>query len=193
MNSFNGSSEDVGEGSAMKLKVQDIFNAALFSALTAIGASIYIRLPISDVPITLQTFFTYVAGALLGGRLGALSQLIYVLMGVAGLPVFAGWRAGISALIGPTGGYLLGFIPGAFVTGKMAEMRGNPSFRWLLICMTAGTAIIYALGVLQLMNWMGIGVNEAIVIGVLPFTVGDALKILAAAYVTIRIRKVLPK
>ena len=175
----------------MKLRVQDILNVALFSALTAIGALISIPLPF--VPITLQTLFTYMAGALLGGYLGALSQLIYVLIGVVGLPIFAGWKAGIFALVGPTGGYLVGFIPGAFVIGKLAEMRENPGFRWLLICMTAGTAIIYASGVLQLMNWMRIGVNEALVIGVLPFIVGDALKMLAAAYMTIRIRKVLPK
>ena len=114
-------------------------------------------------------------------------------MGAAGLPIFAKWSAGFHVLAGPTGGYLLGFIPGAFAIGKLAEMRKNPSFRWLLISMTAGTVIIYASGVLQLMNWTGIGVNEAIVIGVLPFIVGDSLKMLAAAYMTLRIRKVLPK
>ncbi|MFQ6080197.1 MAG: biotin transporter BioY [Candidatus Bathyarchaeia archaeon] len=175
----------------MKLRAQDILNAALFSALTAIGALIHIPLPL--VPISLQTLFTYLAGALLGGYLGALSQLIYVLMGVAGLPIFAKGGAGISWLVGPTSGYLIGFIPGAFAIGKLAEVKRNPSFRWLLTCMTAGTAIIYALGVLQLMNSTRIGVNEAIVIGVLPFIVGDALKMLAAAYMTIRIRKVLPR
>jgi len=175
----------------MKLRVQDILNAALFSALTAIGALISVPLPF--VPITLQTLFIYMAGALLGGYLGALSQLIYVLMGVAGLPIFAKGSAGISVLVGPTGGYLVGFIPGAFVIGKLAEMKKNPRFGWLLICMTAGTVVIYVLGVLQLMNWVRIGVKEAVVVGVLPFTVGDALKMLAAAYMTIRIRKVLPK
>jgi len=177
----------------MKLKAQDILNVALFSALTAIGALISIPLPFSHVPITLQTLFTYMAGAFLGSYLGALSQLIYVLMGVTGLPIFAKGSAGIPVLLGPTGGYLVGFIPGAFVIGKLAEMKKNPSFRRLLICMTAGTVVIYVLGVLQLMNWVRIGVKEAIVLGVLPFIVGDALKILAAAYMTIRIRKVLPK
>jgi len=177
----------------MKLRVQDILNVALFSALTAIGALISVPLPFSHVPITLQTMFTYMAGALLGSYLGALSQLIYVLMGVMGLPIFAKGSAGISVLLGPTGGYLAGFIPGAFVIGKLAEIKKNPSFRWLLICMTAGTAVIYVLGVLQLMNWVRIGVKEAVVVGVLPFTVGDALKMLAAAYMSIRIRKVLPK
>jgi len=177
----------------MKLRVQDILNVALFSALTAIGALISVPLPFSHVPITLQTMFTYMAGALLGSYLGALSQLIYVLMGVMGLPIFAKGSAGISVLLGPTGGYLAGFIPGAFVIGKLAEIKKNPSFRWLLICMTAGTAVVYILGVLQLMNWVRIGVKEAVVVGVLPFTVGDALKMLAAAYMSIRIRKVLPK
>jgi len=177
----------------MKLRVQDILNVALFSALTAIGALISIPLPFSPVPITLQTMFTYMAGALLGSYSGALSQLIYVLMGVTGLPIFAKGSAGISVLLGPTGGYLAGFIPGAFVIGKLAEIKKNPSFRWLLICMTAGTAVFYVLGVLQLMNWVRIGVKEAVVFGVLPFIVGDALKMLAAAYMTIRIRKVLPK
>lgn len=174
----------------MKLRVQDILNVTLFSALTAIGALIHIPLPL--VPITLQTLFTYMAGALLGGYLGALSQLIYVLMGVAGIPIFAKGSAGIYALVGPTGGYLVGFIPGAFTIGKLAEMK-KPSFRWLLICMIAGTVVIYVFGILQLMNWMRIGVNEAILIGVLPFAVGDALKMLAAAYMSIRIRQVLPK
>ena len=154
----------------MKLRVQDILNVALFSALTAIGALISVPLPFSHVPITLQTMFTYMAGALLGSYLGALSQLIYVLMGVMGLPIFAKGSAGISVLLGPTGGYLAGFIPGAFVIGKLAEIKKNPSFRWLLICMTAGTAVIYVLGVLQLMNWVRIGMKEAIVVGVLPFS-----------------------
>jgi biotin transport system substrate-specific component len=131
------------------------------------------------------------AGALLGGYLGALSQMIYVILRIVGLPAFAGSSAGFKVLVGPTSGYLLGFIPGAFVIGKLVEMRQNPSFRWLLVSMTAGTAVIYVVGVLQLANWAGIGVNEAFVIGVLPFIVGDTLKILSAAYITIRVRKML--
>lgn len=167
----------------MKLKVQDALNVALFSSLTEIGACIRVPLLFSPVPITLQTLFTYMAGTLLGGYLGALSQLIYVLL------------VGLSAcqvLVGPTGGYLLGFILGAFAIGKLAEMKKNPSFQWLLVCMTTGTAVIYVVGALQLTIWAGIGVNEALTIGVLPFIVGDSLKILAATYITVRIRKAFP-
>ena len=176
----------------MKLKVQDALKVALFSALTEIGGCICVPLPFSPVPITLQTLFTCMAGALLGGYLGALSQIIYVLLRTVGLPAFAGSSAGFQMLVGPTGGYLLGFILGAFVIGKLVEMRQNPSFRWLLVCMTAGTAVIYVVGVLQLANWAGIGVNEAFVIGVSPFIVGDTLKILATAYMTVRVRRMLP-
>jgi len=174
----------------MKPKPRNILNVALFSALTAVGA--YIHIPLPFVPITLQTMFTYMAGALLGGNLGALSQLIYVLLGISGLPIFAGGNTGFWVLIGPTGGYLIGFIAGAFVIGKLVEVKKNPSLPWLLTCMMAGTVLIYALGVIQLMNWMKIDVKSAIVIGVLPFIVGDSLKMLAAAYVTQRIKKVLP-
>lgn len=177
----------------MRLKARDTFSVALFSALTAIGAFILIPLPSSLVPITLQTLFTYMAGGLLGGYLGALSQLIYILIGISGLPVFSSGSAGPSVLVGPTGGYLIGFVAGAFVIGNMAETRSNSSFMWLLTCMIVGTTIIYTLGVIQLMNWMKIGLAEAVITGVLPFMVGDALKILLAAYTTHRIRRMLPE
>ena len=106
----------------MKPKIRDLLLASLFASLTAVGASIHVPLPFTAIPITLQTLFIYVAGALLGSRLGALSQSLYVLMGIMGLPVFAGWRSGFEVLMGPTGGYILGFIPGAYVIGKLVEL-----------------------------------------------------------------------
>jgi len=177
----------------MRLKARDTFSVALFSALTAIGAFILIPLPFSLVPVTLQTLFTYMAGGLLGGYLGALSQVIYILIGVSGLPVFASGNAGPSVLVGPTGGYLVGFVVGAFVIGNMAEGRSSCSFLWLLTCMIVGTIVIYTLGVVQLMNWMKIGLAEVFITGVAPFVVGDALKTLLAAYITHRIKRMLPE
>jgi biotin transport system substrate-specific component len=165
---------------------------ALFSALTAIGSFIRIPLTFSPVPVTLQTLFTYMAGALLGGCLGALSQLIYILIGISGLLFFAGGNTGLWVLIGPTGGYLIGFIAGAFVIGKMTEVKKNPSFLLLLSCMIAGTATIYALGAIQLMNWMKIGLDKAVIIGIAPFIPGDSLKMFLATYVTLRIRRMFP-
>ena len=173
-----------------KLKTLDIVTLALFSALTAIGAYISIPLPFSEVPITLQTMFTYLAGAVLGGYLGALSQLIYLLIGLAGLPIFAGGGSSLSVLIGPSGGYLLGFILAAFVIGELKKLKRG--FVWLFICMVVGTIIIYVLGVAQLMNWAKISLNQAIVIGVLPFIFGDIIKILLATYITERVEKIFP-
>lgn len=176
----------------MKLKPYNILSVALFSTLTAIGAHIRIPLPFSPVPITLQTMFTYMAGAFLGSKYGALSQLIYILFGVSGLPIFAGGSAGVSILLGPTGGYLIGFVAGAYIIGKLIEIRKRFSFLWLVCCMAIGTIPIYTLGLIQLMIWMKINVINALIIGVLPFIFGDSLKILIAAYITYRIKRVLP-
>jgi biotin transport system substrate-specific component len=177
----------------MRLEARDILSVALFSALTAVGAFVRIPLPFSLVPVTLQTLFTYMAGALLGGYLGALSQLIYILLGISGLPIFAGGNASLSVLVGPTGGYLVGFIAASFVIGKMTEAKNNNSFLWLLTCMIVGTTVIYTLGVLQLMNWLKISLNSAVIVGVTPFVAGDVVKILVAVYTTHRIRRMLPQ
>lgn len=174
-----------------KLKTRNIFTVALFSALTAIGAYIFIPLPFSEVPITLQTMFTYLAGAILGGYLGALSQLIYILIGVAGIPIFARGGSSISVLFGPSGGYLIGFIIAAFVIGELRKIKRGVV--WLCICMVVGTIIIYILGIIQLMNWAKIDLNQALVLGVLPFIFGDVIKILIATYITHRVEKILPQ
>lgn len=162
---------------------------ALFAALTAVGA--FIVIPSYPVPVTLQTLFTYLAGAVLGGSLGALSQLIYLLLGCIGLPVFAGGEAGLGVLLGPTGGYLMGFIVGSFIIGKLVETKGNPSFTWILISMVIGTLAIYTLGVIQLSLWLKTSIEHAISLGVLPFLIGDSLKILLASFITLRVRKIL--
>ena len=101
--------------------------ASLFGAGTAAGA--YLIIPLPPVPITLQTLFVWgLAGALLGARLGALSQLVYLLIGIIGLPVFAGGKAGLGVLFGPTGGYLIGFVAGAWVIGTLVNLKKNRAF-----------------------------------------------------------------
>ena len=168
----------------MKLRSFELSLAATFAALTAAGAYICIPLPFTPVPITMQTFFTYLAALLLGGRLAALSQTIYMLLGVLGLPVFAAGKAGFAVLLGPTGGYILGFILGAFTAGKIYERNGN--FMKGLLALLTATAIIYGLGVIQLwlaMNTLygaGLRLLDAAIIGTIPFIFGDLAKILAA-------------
>src|SRR6056297_3878217 len=118
----------------------------LFAALTSIGAYIYIPLPISPVPITIQNFFVFTAGSVLGKKYGFLSQVIYVLIGTIGLPVFAGGTGGIGILFGPTGGYIFGFLAAGYIAGIGKQKFLNKSLYMIL-----GLAAIYILGVSGLM------------------------------------------
>ena len=99
--------------------------ASLFAALTAAGAYIQIPMPFSPVPVTLQVFFVLLAGSILKSKWGSLSMIVYTLLGIAGLPVFAGGSSGIGVLLGPTGGYIVGFILAAYVIGKLSEKTEN--------------------------------------------------------------------
>ncbi|MCF8012256.1 MAG: biotin transporter BioY [Clostridiales bacterium] len=169
-----------------KMTVRGMIYAAMFGAVTAIGA--YIAIPAVPVPITLQTLFLNLAAVLLGGSLGALSQVIYVLLGIIGLPVFSGGTAGLGVLFGPTGGYLLGFIAGAFIIGKLVEMKKNPGIAWIIVSMLAGMVVIYIFGALQLSIAGGLSIKKAAVAGVLPFLPGDFLKIIIAALTSVKIK-----
>ena len=169
-----------------RLSTRGMIYASLFGALTAMGA--LVSIPLQPVPVTLQTLFLYLAGSLLGGSLGALSQLIYLVLGVIGLPVFSGGKAGLGVFLGPTGGYLVGFVAGAYVTGKIVRWRENPGLVWVVFAMLAGTAAVYALGVLQLVVVGKLPVEKAAAVGVLPFLPGDALKIAAASVITLKVR-----
>lgn len=164
-----------------KTSIRGIVYASLFGALTAAGAFIIIPLP--PVPITAQTFFLNLSSLLLGGPVGALSQFIYVMLGIVGLPVFSGGKAGIGVLFGPTGGYLLGFIIAAFVVGKIAGAKKGAGIIWHIFAMLLGMAVIYALGILQLSLVAKISLKKALSIGVLPFLPGDIIKILLAAII----------
>lgn len=169
-----------------RTSIRGMVYASMFGAMTAIGAWIIIPFPL--VPLTLQTLFLSLAAALLGGYLGALSQIIYVCLGIIGLPVFAGGKAGFGVLMGPTGGYLAGFILGAFIMGTLIERRERPGFAWIAGSMFAGLIAIYALGVAQLMMAAMLTLEKALLVGVVPFLIGDTIKILAATYITLKIR-----
>lgn len=160
----------------------------MFGAVTAIGAFIAVPLPFSPVPITLQTLFLFLAAALLGGRLGALSQVIYVTLGVIGLPVFAGGKAGFGVLLGPTGGYLYGFILGAFLAGWLVSRKERPGVAWIGLSLLAAVAAIYSCGVIQLSWVASLSLQKAFYVGALPFLPGDIVKMAAAALVAVKVR-----
>lgn len=151
--------------------------AALMAALTAAGA--YIAIPIGPVPIVLQNLFIMLAGLLLGGRWGLISVGVYLLAGAIGLPVFAGGTGGVGKFVGPTGGYLLGFAAAAYLVGVISQ-RGHGRVAIDVLAMVAGTLVVYAFGVSWLKVVTGMSISKAIAVGMLPFLIGDALKIAAA-------------
>lgn len=169
-----------------KSPLRSMVYAAMFGALTAVGS--FMVIPLQPVPITLQTLFTGLAGALLGSSTGALSQIVYVLLGLIGLPVFAGGRAGMGTLFGPSGGYLIGFIIGAYVVGKIVEIRPNAGWAWIAMALVAGNVVIYTLGTAQLALVAHFSWLKAVLVGVVPFLIGDALKLGAATWLALKLR-----
>jgi len=149
-----------------------------FAFLVALGARIAIPIPLSPVPLTLQVPFVLLAGAVLGGRGGALSMTTYLAAGVSGLPAFA-LGAGPAYLLGPTGGYLLAFVPAAALVGWLTpRLRGG--FAAQAAAMTAGLAVIHTLGAVQLAAFVGEW-RTAWAQGVAPFLLSDAVKLIGAA------------
>lgn len=168
------------------MKSRDIALTALFAALTAICAQITVPLPL--VPITLQTLAVIMSGLLLGPALGALSQLVYILLGAAGLPVFAGFTGGASALVGPTGGFLVAFIPAAAIAGALGRSSRDRGYWRFAFAALAATAAVYAVGLPWLMSVAHLSMATALKVGLLPFIPGDTAKLLLAAYLSRLIR-----
>lgn len=157
--------------------------AALFAALTAVCAQLCIPMP--PVPVSMALFAVLLCGALLGAKWGMLSMGTYVLLGALGVPVFSGFSGGPSALLGPTGGFLAGYILCAGVTGRLCARSGSIYRRIAAMC--AGLSCCYACGALWFMLTAGASLTGALSACVLPFLPGDALKILLAAHLSSRL------
>ncbi len=170
-----------------KSKVLAITYVALFAALIAICA--FITIPIPGVPFTMQTFGVFAALCILGGRLGTSSVAVYILMGAVGIPVFSGFRGGISVLLGPTGGYIAGFIAAALIYWLMTAKANT--LKTKIIGMTLGMIACYALGTVWFVVATGTGfagIIPALLKCVVPFIIPDALKCAAALWVSSRIK-----
>jgi len=158
------------------------YDAALVlggSVAMALSAQLAIPLPFSPVPVTGQTFAVLLLGALLGSRRGGLCLLAYLAEGAAGLPVFAGGTGGLLHLTSPTGGYLVGFVVAALVTGFLAERGWDRRFWTTIAAMLLGNIAIYAYGLPWLALFVGVG--KALPLGLKPFIAGDIYKLLLAA------------
>jgi len=161
--------------------------ASLLAALMAAGA--YLAIPIGPVPIVLQNMFVLLAGLLLGSRWGIASVAVYLLTGACGLPVFAGGLGGIGRIVGPTGGYLIGYLPAVFITGYISEKTAK-QMGYDILAMICGTIVLYACGVAWLKILTGMTLTKTLTVGMYPFLIGDALKIAAAALIAKALRPI---
>lgn len=132
-----------------KTRTADFVLVGMFAALMAIGANITSIVPflqVGGIPLTMQPFFCVLAGLLLGRRLGALAMIVYALVGIAGAPVFAQFSAGLGVILGKSGGFVLSYIPAAWLAGFILEKRQNPGFGRFLFAAIAGTTVMYVIG-----------------------------------------------
>lgn len=150
------------------------------AALTALCAQISVPVPGSPVPVTLQTFAVLLAGAGLGWKLGAASQVLYVAAGAAGAPIYADGASGWAQATGATAGYLVGFIVAAALVGHLAERHQDRQIATSIPAMLAGSAVIYLLGVTWLGHHLGVDSETAVSLGLTPYVVGDTVKLVAA-------------
>lgn len=174
------------------MKTKSMILVALFASITAVLALLpAIPLPFSPVPITFQVLGVFLAGAILGSKLGFLSQIVYLCLGAIGMPIFAGGSGGFSILVGPTGGYLIGFTIAAFIIGwfvEASELDKIDSKVAYFLAFFAGIASIYAIGTLQLAFVLNMDLTKAFSVGSLPYIPLDALKIIIAFMIAIPTR-----
>lgn len=165
-----------------------IIGVAAFAIATALGAQVVVPLPFTPVPMTLQTLFVLLSGALLGPRLGAASQVAYLAMGIAGLPVFFGGGMGPAQLVGPTGGYLVAFPLTAYAAGVLARPSGRRSLAGALR-LFAGLLLASLVVLLGGTAWLAVTTGDlagAIALGLAPFLIGDTVKVALATLIAWR-------
>lgn len=173
----------------MKLNTREMTLTALLAAVICVAGPLTV--PLGPIPLTLANFAVCLAAAVLGARLGPLAVALYLLLGMAGLPVFSGFTGGVQKLLGPTGGFLIGDIPCAFLTG-LGVKRGEtaPARKWRLpACMALGHAVLYALGTAWFMAQSGNGLMASLGMCVIPFLPADACKLIAACLLAWPIRR----
>jgi len=170
---------------------------ALFAALTAVLSQIMVPLPFTPIPINLGLLAVWVCGGILGAKKGAIAIIVYVLLGAVGVPVFVGFNAGLGALAGPTGGYIIGYIPSVIVFALLAgrainEERGKKTASGFLLIIARGLPAMvacYAPGTVWFMITTGMGLVESLILCVIPFIPGDILKVIAAVFICEALKK----
>ena len=170
------------------MKIKDMTLTAVMAALICIAGPLVI--PAGPVPLSLATFAVYLSGSILGKKQGTLAAGLYLLIGIIGVPVFSGFSGGFQKLAGVTGGYLIGYLPCAFLSGLGAEKAEERKKKAILpVMMAAGTAVLYGIGTAWFMIQTGNAFGVALSLCVIPFLPGDAVKIIAAVLLTEPVRK----
>ena len=187
---------------SQKSKTSMMALCGLFAAVTTVCAWISIPLGFTPVPINLATLAVFLTGALLGPKYGAISMVVYTLAGAVGAPVFSQFTGGFGIIAGPTGGYIIGYIAAAFITGLLISvLQGNGrvsasgkqdyfiSIAIYAFAMICGLAACYALGTAWFMFSTHTGFAAAMVMCVIPFLPGDAIQIIVATLLARRLKK----
>ncbi len=156
----------------------DLLLILIFSLAIVLSAQVSIPLPFSPVPITGQSLVVLLSAVILGSKRGLLSVIAYIFLGVIGMPAFAGGASGFARILGPTGGYIVGFAVSAYIVGWLAEKGWDKSLAGAFFAMLIGNAVIYAVGLPRLAFF--VGVERVFAMGLFPFIPGDVLKLLLA-------------
>ena len=185
-----GNEEKAGGGG--RKRVVELSFTALFAALISAGA--FIAVPVGPVPIVLQNLFTLLSGLVLGPVLGAAAVGLFIAAGAVGIPVFAnnGTPMGIARILGPTGGYLLGYLLGAFAAGLILGFprpgKKTPVWR-IIIAVASGIIVGYIPGVIRLKYYLDIAWSQVLAAGFFPFIIGDTVKGVIAGLIAPRLRR----
>ena len=180
----------IGSGSKTRSKTQEMTYIALCTAVMCILAPLSISIPISPVPISLTIFAILISAYVLGLKNCVFSFLLYALIGLVGVPVFSRFTGGPAVLLGPTGGYIIGFVFVAFFAGLFIERFEGRRYMHL-IGMMIGIAICYAFGTAWLAQQAGLSFSEALYAGVIPFIPADAVKMAAAIAIGPKLRRII--
>lgn len=170
----------MSENNVSNFNLRMMVYCALFTALIIIGGYISIPIPVGPVPVALADFFVMLAGLFLGFKYGLISTVLYIALGALGLPVFAGGKAGLAVIAGPTGGFLFGYLLMTASIGLIAGKR-KPSIVIILAALIVGNILLYAVGVPWLKFQMNISWTAALAAGLTPFIAGIVIKIAAAS------------
>ena len=168
-------------GERVSPRMRDLGLVLAGTALLVLGSRISIPLPGTPVPVTLQTLAVLLVGGALGLRRGAVATALFVALGIAGVPVFAESRHGLDVILGATGGYIVGFIVAAALVGRLAELGWDRHFGGSVGMNLIGSLLVYAIGVPWLALALHVSAGKALELGLVPFLLGDVIKLFVAA------------